>query len=181
MPNNAGKSSLLKFFYEFRDLFAQLSRDAEFQQLLVGKQLGFSLAGVSDTAAVFSNANNRNLVIQFDFPFSPDEQAAAMAPLPTLLTIEVSRNQNLCALQELRTATQNIGTHSQYAIATNGTARSLTQTGVTNPLVSLESMMTLFGGLARTMYLGGGLEREAAVGELRAAMKAAGLFRKRVR
>ncbi len=68
--NNSGKSSLLKFFYEFRSLFELLSSpiNNNFIEALRGIPQSFNFASsVLDIEEVFNNTNNRNLEIQLRF------------------------------------------------------------------------------------------------------------------
>ncbi|MBD2017106.1 AAA family ATPase [Microcoleus sp. FACHB-53] len=68
--NNSGKSSLLKFFYEFRSLFQLLSspNNNNFIEALRGNPQSFNFASsVLDIEEVFNNTNNRNLEIQLRF------------------------------------------------------------------------------------------------------------------
>jgi ABC-type cobalamin/Fe3+-siderophores transport system ATPase subunit len=66
--NNSGKSSLLKFFYEFRNLFATLSNspDVLSNALRAGGQ-GLALIGVQDYKEIFNNTNDRDVEIEFRF------------------------------------------------------------------------------------------------------------------
>ncbi len=71
--NNSGKSSLLKFFFEFRDLF---NRYANGQWDLMGGPQGFNLAigpgsGVFDIAELFSDDNSRDLTLEIRFDVDP--------------------------------------------------------------------------------------------------------------
>src|SRR2546426_12847593 len=72
--NNAGKSSLLRFFYEFRDLFRRIS-SGEFLNLFSG--VVFTYAGLSDSAEVFSNSNDRPIEIEI---FLPDLASDSQTP-----------------------------------------------------------------------------------------------------
>ncbi len=68
--NNSGKSSLLKFFYEFRSLFQSLSspNNDNFIQALRGNPQSFNFAtSVLDIEEVFNNENNHNLKIELRF------------------------------------------------------------------------------------------------------------------
>lgn len=67
--NNSGKSSLLKFFFEFRSLFSMLSSPtSNLIDALEGNAQGFSRASsIVDDDEVFSNTNGRNLEIDFEF------------------------------------------------------------------------------------------------------------------
>jgi predicted ATPase len=66
--NNAGKSSLLRSFWEFRQLFNQLAYDAPFLRTN-GKVLDQPpLNGVTDREEVFSNTNELGLDIRLTIP-----------------------------------------------------------------------------------------------------------------
>lgn len=71
--NNSGKSSILKFFYEFRHLFQQLSSTA----IINGGIVGFNFPSeIMDQEEVFCNLNDRNLTIQIQLiPTGEAEQA----------------------------------------------------------------------------------------------------------
>jgi predicted ATP-dependent endonuclease of OLD family len=77
--NNSGKSSLLRFFYELRDLFWRLSSTnivvssndwqmTTLVQSLNGTNQGFNFPSeILDTEEVFCNANNRDMLMQIRF------------------------------------------------------------------------------------------------------------------
>jgi len=68
-PNNAGKSALLRFLYEFRPLFGLCSgNNGQLQAALMDQRQGFALNGPSDSAEVFHNMNERDIVIELVFP-----------------------------------------------------------------------------------------------------------------
>ncbi|MGA8433115.1 MAG: hypothetical protein WB729_25055 [Candidatus Sulfotelmatobacter sp.] len=74
--NNAGKSSLLKFFYEMRQAFSEMARGAEvFQQLLGGRPLQLSIpTEVLDRDEMFFNGNRDDIrveVIIEELPHTP--------------------------------------------------------------------------------------------------------------
>jgi AAA15 family ATPase/GTPase len=76
--NNSGKSSLLRFFYEFRDLFKRLAStgivasDGERQRTILVNSLNGAFDSFSfppeiiDHEEVFCNANNRDMLIQVE-------------------------------------------------------------------------------------------------------------------
>jgi ABC-type cobalamin/Fe3+-siderophores transport system ATPase subunit len=68
-PNNSGKSTLLRFFYEFRTLFQQLAPDAgHITSALCGKVQAFNLAqSIRDLNETFCDLNDRDLEIDFRF------------------------------------------------------------------------------------------------------------------
>jgi AAA15 family ATPase/GTPase len=64
--NNSGKTSILKFFYEFRLLWASFLHYETLSSLLMKKQFfSFSLKGIFDNNDVFCNKNDRRLEIEF--------------------------------------------------------------------------------------------------------------------
>src|ERR1700736_2758949 len=66
--NNAGKSSLLRFFYEFRQLFAIAGNLQALYNLVTGGNNVFNYQGLSDQIEVFSNSNSRDLTIEISLP-----------------------------------------------------------------------------------------------------------------
>lgn len=91
--NNSGKSSILKFFYEFRSLFDLLSHPTgNLIQALQGQPTGFGqAASVLDPEEIFSNTNSRNLEIQFNLT-PPDLPAGYDGPrIPHRLVITIPR------------------------------------------------------------------------------------------
>jgi ABC-type cobalamin/Fe3+-siderophores transport system ATPase subunit len=75
--NNSGKSSILRFLYEFRALFSLLADQNNFLGLLKGSRISFSFAeNVKDITEVFCDSNNRDLTIELAFP------AASTSPYP---------------------------------------------------------------------------------------------------
>lgn len=64
-PNNAGKSSLLKMFYELRPLWSQLSNIGDFVELFKGNTRGLSPQGVNDQREIFYDSNPRDIEIEF--------------------------------------------------------------------------------------------------------------------
>lgn len=66
--NNSGKSSILKFFYEFRNLWGLLSNPtSEVIQLTAGGARNLSFSGLIDQSEVFCDSNTRDLLIEIDF------------------------------------------------------------------------------------------------------------------
>jgi predicted ATPase len=67
-PNNAGKSSLLRFFYEFRELFRQLSEPGFLQTALTARG-GFGFpSSVADASEVFHKGNDRDIQVTVTLP-----------------------------------------------------------------------------------------------------------------
>ena len=65
--NNAGKSSLLRFFYEFRGLFRTLSNPNILVRLFRGESSSFNPAtSMRDLADLFCDSNGRDLTIELE-------------------------------------------------------------------------------------------------------------------
>jgi len=70
-PNNSGKSSALRFFYEFRHLLTAF-RGGGFHNFIQNPRLGIGMGVIQDPDEVFSNVNRRDIEIIFSFsrPYS---------------------------------------------------------------------------------------------------------------
>ena len=74
-PNNSGKSSFLKFFYEFRNLWQALWQ--QLPTLVQTNQYGVNLNEIPDYEEVFSNTNERDLVIEIQMLTSSTNTSTA--------------------------------------------------------------------------------------------------------
>jgi ABC-type branched-subunit amino acid transport system ATPase component len=81
--NNSGKSSLLKFFHEFRQLFQFMSGfSGNFQAALPPNGLtGCQPSSIFDVAEIFTNTNTRDLTIAFELPV--DGNLSQVGPIPS--------------------------------------------------------------------------------------------------
>src|SRR4051794_5387370 len=67
--NNSGKSTILKFFYELRNLFGLILDLGNFSEAVRGNPRGFGMMPqVPDPSALFSDANDRPIVISVALP-----------------------------------------------------------------------------------------------------------------
>jgi ABC-type Na+ transport system ATPase subunit NatA len=65
--NNSGKTALLRFFYEFRGLFARLAENGVMLQALRGDiPLQFPRVQTHDMESIFAKANSRPMTIEID-------------------------------------------------------------------------------------------------------------------
>jgi energy-coupling factor transporter ATP-binding protein EcfA2 len=94
-PNNSGKSSLLKFFYELRDNWIQLSDINQLLQLLSGGTLGSPFKEVYDQQEVFSDSNDRAMVVEISHFLSLASQEGA--PRLSCATLMWNRQNNFSA------------------------------------------------------------------------------------
>lgn len=88
--NNSGKSSLLKFFYEFRNLFEKISGGRLLSALR--KQVSFEFPStISDIQEVFSNTNERDLILEISFNRT-DDKNPLLKPYKIIITVIRGRN-----------------------------------------------------------------------------------------
>jgi predicted ATPase len=89
--NNAGKSSLLRFFYEFRHLFAVAGNLQGLHNLVTGGNNVFNYQGLSDQTEVFSNSNGRDLTIEISLP---EVDANTKPPVLQTIRLVINRGTN---------------------------------------------------------------------------------------
>lgn len=70
-PNNSGKSSVLKFFYEFRGLWSILIPssigNSDFEKLILGSTLPVNFLSGSNPSDLFNDKNSRAMTIEMNF------------------------------------------------------------------------------------------------------------------
>lgn len=97
--NNSGKSSLLKFFYEFRSLFGMMSAsNGHLQNAVNGQHQAFTPPYSGDMEGLFCNHNNRDIEITIK---SLDKRTRHSQgyPIPEQLILTVFRGTNTFTLQ----------------------------------------------------------------------------------
>ena len=94
--NNSGKSSLLKFFYEFRPIFLSWSANnyAIIQALNSQAQAYGPVPTVFDQAELFSNTNNRDLEIEIRLPEAQALSPGGSFPLASHVLLKIPRPTN---------------------------------------------------------------------------------------
>jgi hypothetical protein len=134
--NNSGKSSLLKFFYEFREIFRHLSSGSGYEYWK-GGGAAFNLAGVTDPLEVFTTFNDRPLQfsIEFDAPVGAFE-----GPFRLRLEVTVERQPPNTSPWTFRS--QMFVNEVRFDAAWRG--------GSFNP----KPLMDELSSLARTLYIG---------------------------
>ena len=148
--NNSGKSTILRFFYEFRHLIGQLAHDhSDFVDMLNSDQhRSFSYpSDIGDASEVFCNINERDTSIDFEIIH---EDLAKLAPVLTRLQVTIPRNTN--------TKTLNVwidGASAQFPSKVKIDNNMLVnanspQTGYSDVAFLLEEL----NPLANTMYIG---------------------------
>src|SRR6267142_1129336 len=79
--NNSGKSCLLRFFYELRSLFRELSQQGQLTQIITNSgPRAFGLpASITDPEELFCDRSSGDIEIGFEFP--EDSSEGLSAPL----------------------------------------------------------------------------------------------------
>jgi hypothetical protein len=92
--NNSGKSTILKFFWEFRNLFAVHTQEAQQFVAPLGSQTPFNMAtSVADPKELFHKWNDRDISIYLK-PLKMDN-----ASVPDGLVVRAKRGSNTYSLQ----------------------------------------------------------------------------------
>ena len=94
--NNSGKSSILRFFYEFRSLFVQLSSgSSDFTNALRGGSRGFDVVSqMRDNREIFSKFNNRRLEITIQVRGLEQQATAQTEEVPESITLKIPKDTN---------------------------------------------------------------------------------------
>jgi len=141
--NNAGKSCLLRMFYELRSLFAQL-HPGQIVQALFGAQPFSQMSQVKDAEEIFHDRNSRDLVLMFDM----DGTAIDGVQTPRRLEITVKRGTSQWAAK-IYTSEGVLSGGPSHGFAPNNV---LTIGGI--PKVNLSPLVDLGSVLSQMLYLG---------------------------
>ena len=149
-PNNSGKSSLLKFFFEFRNLLAELSSGTLIEALR-GRARSFAPQGVDDIAELFSEENEHPIAIQIDLSPALETDPTQLDLVLTHMVIEIPRGQNTYRVRDLRIPTKAIPLDGGYGIEDAGGCVFLT--AGTTRVANMTPLLTALQPLARTTYI----------------------------
>lgn len=164
--NNSGKSTLLKFFYEFRNIFMSLTTNyINFQQAFQRNEpIKFDLPrDIFDVDQVFCNTNNRLLRIEFQFLFKDDNDITfhkITNPKNLIFTIIIPRNNSYIASckyvnKKITKEIKQVFIKPDCYLGT-GTFISLTdnkEMGANNYIV-VPYVFDTFVNLSKTVYIG---------------------------
>lgn len=93
--NNAGKTALLRFFFEFRSLFQHLSTPAHLPNTLAAPQSFDWSPNILDSRDPFANFNERDLEFQIDIGDQGLSNKKESLPFLTALKVTVPRSGNV--------------------------------------------------------------------------------------
>src|SRR3989344_37352 len=141
---NAGKSALMRFLVEFRNLFGQIGSNSNFLSSLLGGQ-SFNPTHVSDPQEIFSNLNERE--IEFWFEFSHDQQEDKNKLLPDKILITAYRNLSW------RTKIFFSSTEMSFSSKVNYRFAHFRLLDGTSPKVDLSEFFQIVSDLSDTLYI----------------------------
>lgn len=148
--NNSGKSSLLKFFYEFRHLFKSLSQPTgNVINALQGTLQSFDFAAsVLDPAEVFSNTNSRDLEMELRTA-AVDHETDGALPVPDRVVLTIPRGTNTWRA-EAHVQGRPLGPEDASKIRITGTQLHLGG----SPVAELSGFFQACRALSETLYIG---------------------------
>jgi ABC-type cobalamin/Fe3+-siderophores transport system ATPase subunit len=149
--NNSGKSTVLKFFWEFRNLFNLLGNAGQWGNFLNGNSLGpIFPSTVRDPAEVFCNRNARDLSIEFDLAGIDNNQfPVRRAPHLTRVVASLDRKTQMwqvkASVNDHAMPRKNIG----IASYDDATVIEYGREGLAN----IRPIIEMFGILGRIIYV----------------------------
>lgn len=151
--NNSGKSTVLKFFYEFRNLFELLSNHANIFNTLNGEHIEFKFSpSISDVDEIFCNANNRDLEIQMRYMDTTEENEQNVELIPNRFDIIIKRGTHACTskiyLAEGELKFEPIESHGDVNL------RETTLCFKGRPKAELSEISQIFKTLSEVVYIG---------------------------
>lgn len=97
--NNSGKSAMLRFFYEFRNLFARFGVETWPEALLRGRTVFGYPSSVQDQTEPFTNTNSRDLQIRLDVRSEAPVTESSGLSLASTLEMIIPRGTNTLTAQ----------------------------------------------------------------------------------
>lgn len=149
--NNSGKSSLLRLFYELRNLFYEISRsnDNFIQALQAVSGINFTPAdSVGDNAELFCNANSRDITLKFKANYALNGEYRGGAS-PEHIVLTILRDTNTYRA-EIYVDGKTLDANSEPTIRREGNSALRSN----SELIDMEAYYRIFEALSRTIYIG---------------------------
>ncbi|MBW4682334.1 MAG: ATP-binding protein [Microcoleus vaginatus WJT46-NPBG5] len=145
--NNSGKSSLLKFFYEFRSLFTFLSDSTTFENAVYGTRQNFNFPGeVLDIQEVFCNVNERPMTIELQFLGDNGAKEKNNLPIAEKILITIPRDNTYTA--------QLYSVNKILPSSHNNRLNHMTWMEGDTPLADVSDLIESLKYLSNTLYIG---------------------------
>jgi hypothetical protein len=146
--NNSGKSSILRFFYEFRNLLSNMSDPSNLLSLVRGASHSFGVApNVKDLSEIFCDSNERDLTVEFAFP----TQTTAGHPQPSSVVLRIPRNTNRFSITSFSMENLNFATNTAY---TSFTPNSLIGISGQNLVLDFREFLDTVQAFVESLYIG---------------------------
>ncbi len=148
--NNSGKSALLEFLFDLRDIFGQMANNSNLwvNALRPGNSFNFAKAiSIRDASELFCNANSRDMTIELSI--SKELNQDCNAYLPDRIVLTIANRTNTCMPQivlngEILEIAPDVG------ISSNGTNIY----NISDIRVDFSGYIRAFRALHDTMYIG---------------------------
>lgn len=143
-PNNSGKSTAVRLFYELRNVFDSLKAGWAMESLVRPEPVDFEPLGVEDAAELLHDRNNRDLEIVFDFPEAAENQIGRV--VITILRVKPRKFR----------ASLFLGGESRRITGLNFTPGkiNITYEGGSLTTPDFDNVFSFFGALSNTLYIG---------------------------
>lgn len=152
--NNSGKSSLLKFFYEFSNMFSSLSDWTKLRNTLNGESQSFIFpVEVLDRQEVFFNKNNRDLEVDFEFIQEANDIKEERLQFLERIVLVVPRNNTYKAYIYHK---NNILNSSSYIfnLDKTGLLAEMKESNNMHVKLDINHIFETFNDLSKTFYIG---------------------------
>lgn len=141
--NNSGKSTFLKFFYEFRSLFSHLSNPGNFINSLRGVQTFDFPITIRDVNEVFCNQNDRKIEIEIQFPKVKKQGLPALEAM--VISVERASNRFVSTVSASGRSIDS----SKGDLDLDGDILRINQ----NPIATVAKALEVFKSLQNTLYI----------------------------
>lgn len=154
-PNNSGKSSLLKMFREFKNIWYALSTPYLIAQYAVAKHMSFPTEFINDPLEIFSDANNRSISIEIEIETDKPDNLNLNPPqlFPNKLRISAERNHPTNWKLELFSKTKGLLSPEENRIQQAGDILQITIGGTFHQTFT-EDLASIFSSINKSLYIG---------------------------
>jgi len=141
-PNNSGKSSFLKFFYEARQLLGTLGDSTQVRAVVASPLRGVGFQAVDDQVEIFYNRNSRQLIIELDLPATAANHVSKVRLTTERLQLSTWKYELFCGTPPVK-LTGLVG-ETGFAVEGPGTPIS----------VDFSALFEVCQALSRCVYVG---------------------------
>ncbi|MBU1215214.1 MAG: ATP-binding protein [Gammaproteobacteria bacterium] len=153
--NNSGKSSLLKMFREFKEIWQTLSLPHSIAQFAASKSKSFSTQFINDPLEIFSDSNNRAISIEFEIETDQLDNLNLDPPhlFPNKLRITAERSLPSHWKLELFSKTKGLLSLDENRLKPENDRLILIADGALH-LAFTDEFASIFSSLYNSLYIG---------------------------